>query len=79
MDRADEITYIKEYMVDDADILIVACGYTARVAKAAVKQLRNEGIKAGLFHPLTIWPFPEKQLKKAALDAEKILVPEMNL
>ena len=79
LDRAHEFTYIKNYMVEDADILLVACGYTARVAKAAVKQMREQGIKAGLFHPLTIWPFPEEQLQQAAKNAQKILVPEMNM
>ncbi len=65
---------------DNAEILIVAYGITARAARKAVKDLRKSGIKAGLFRPVTLWPFPEEALKKTALQpgVKAILVPEMN-
>ncbi|MBZ0129729.1 MAG: 2-oxoacid:acceptor oxidoreductase subunit alpha [Rhodobacteraceae bacterium] len=65
---------------DDADILIAAIGISARAAEAAVTKLRAEGIMAGLFRPVTLWPFPEGALlgviDKAG--AKALLVPEMN-
>lgn len=63
---------------DDADILIVAYGITARAARRAVDVLRADGVKAGLFRPITLWPFPEDALKRAASGAKSVLVPEMN-
>lgn len=65
---------------DDADILIAAIGISARAAEAAVTKLRAEGIRAGLFRPVTLWPFPEAALK-GVIDkagAKALLVPEMN-
>jgi 2-oxoglutarate ferredoxin oxidoreductase subunit alpha len=63
---------------EDAEILIVACGITARAARRAVTTLREEGIRAGLFRPVTLWPFPEAALKQAAAKAQHVLVPELN-
>ena len=56
----------ESYMTEDAEVLLVACNTPARAAKGAVKSLRDMGIKAGLFRPITIWPFPVEQLKAAA-------------
>ena len=65
---------------DDADVLIVTVGITARAAQKAVSDLRAEGINAGLFRPVTLWPFPEKALIEVAekSGAKVVLVPEMN-
>ncbi len=63
---------------DDADIVIVTIGITARAARQAVADLRATGIKAGLFRPVTLWPFPEAALKAACRGAKAVLVPEMN-
>lgn len=63
---------------DDADVLIVAYGITARAARRAVTVLRANGIKAGLFRPITLWPFPEAPLRRLAGRARAVLVPEMN-
>ncbi|NVO14691.1 MAG: 2-oxoacid:acceptor oxidoreductase subunit alpha [Rhodoplanes sp.] len=65
-------------MADDADVLIVAYGITARAARRAVTVLRAEGVKAGLFRPITLWPFPEAPLRRLAGPARAVLVPEMN-
>ncbi|NJL08404.1 MAG: 2-oxoacid:acceptor oxidoreductase subunit alpha [Methylacidiphilales bacterium] len=63
----------------DAEVIIVAVGIAARAARRAVEALRSEGIKAGLVRPVTLWPFPEEALRKAAANARLVLVPEMNL
>ena len=62
----------------DADVLVVAFGITARAARRALRMLRAEGVNAGLFRPITLWPFPERQLREAAAGARAVLVPEMN-
>lgn len=64
---------------DDADILLVAFGTAARVAQSAMKQLRRQGVRVGLFRPITLWPFPEKELASAASSAQQLLVVEMNM
>ncbi|GHV47231.1 3-methyl-2-oxobutanoate dehydrogenase subunit VorB [Clostridia bacterium] len=64
---------------DDAEILVVAYGGTARVAKSAVDSARASGVKAGLFRPVTLFPFPEKELQKAASNAKRIIVAEMSM
>jgi 2-oxoglutarate ferredoxin oxidoreductase subunit alpha len=63
---------------DDADIIIVAIGISARAAMRAVEQCRAQGLRVGLFRPITLWPFPEQQLQQAAAAARAVLVPEMN-
>jgi 2-oxoglutarate ferredoxin oxidoreductase subunit alpha len=68
----------EELETGDAEVLIVAYGISARAARRAVREARAKGIKAGLFRPITIWPFPEAALARAAEKAERILVPEMN-
>jgi 2-oxoglutarate ferredoxin oxidoreductase subunit alpha len=67
------------FMIDDAEIVIVAFGIAARVCFSAVRRLRKEGIKIGLFRPITLFPFPEKQLQNLAGVVKQFLVVEMNL
>ena len=64
--------------LDDADIMIVAFGSAARIAEKAIELAREEGIKAGLFRPITLWPFPEKQIAEAAHGKRGVLVAEIN-
>lgn len=73
----DIITY-ENYKMDDAEIAIVAYGGTARSAYEAIDRARAEGIKVGMFRPITIWPFPEKQIKELATKVKSIIVAEMN-
>jgi 2-oxoglutarate ferredoxin oxidoreductase subunit alpha len=73
----------KEVMYDhqdigDARLVVVAFGIAARIALSAVKELRSEGRKVGLFRPVTLFPFPEKQLAKLAGKGRRFLVLEMN-
>ncbi|MEL7670304.1 3-methyl-2-oxobutanoate dehydrogenase subunit VorB [Methanobacterium sp.] len=60
-----EVKY-EEYMMDDAEIVLVSYGISSRISRSAVEAARKEGIKAGLFRPKTLFPFPEKELKKIA-------------
>lgn len=76
--RAD-IESNEEYLIEDAEIVILAYGSSARSARYAVNELRAEGIKAGLFRPITLWPFPEKRVIELGKQAKAIVVPEMNL
>jgi 2-oxoglutarate ferredoxin oxidoreductase subunit alpha len=63
---------------DDAEILVVAFGITARASERAVNIARESGIKVGLMRPVTLWPFPERKLKELAGQVSHVLVPEMN-
>ncbi len=62
----------------DADFLLVSFGLSARICRSAVSALRKAGIRAGLFRPITLWPFPSAELVRAAAGKKKILVVEMN-
>lgn len=64
------------YFADDADVLIVACNTPARMAKGAVEQLRLQGIRAGLFRPITVWPFPIEALRQPISHAKRVIVVE---
>jgi len=74
---AHEVRFEAE-MVDDAEIVVVAFGIMARVAREAVHRARARGIKAGLFRPITLFPFPETELGKIAGGVREILVTEIN-
>lgn len=66
------------YNTEDADMIVIAFGIAARIALSAVKELRNEGKKVGLFRPVTLFPFPEKQIAKIADKRRRFMVIEMN-
>ena len=74
----DQIDHFETFATEDAEILIVAIGITARAARRAVAEARQQGIAAGLFRPITLWPFPEQAFRTLAARARAILVPEMN-
>jgi len=76
--RAD-IELNEEYLCDDAEVIVLAYGSSARSARYAVNELRADGIKAGLFRPITLWPFPEKRVIELGKQVKAIVVPEMNL
>ena len=74
----NEVMY-ETYMTDDAEICIVAFGIAARVAKNAVVEARKMGIKAGLFRPITLWPFPKKQLDALADKVNAFVSVELSM
>ncbi len=69
----------EEYMMEDADICVVAFGIASRVAKNAVVAARNEGIKVGLIRPITLWPFPKKAIAAAADKVKSFVSVELNM
>jgi 2-oxoglutarate ferredoxin oxidoreductase subunit alpha len=74
----EELHECEKINCDDAEIIIVAYGIPSRIAKDAVKQARKEGIKVGLFRPITLWPFPKKELQEISKKCKKFLVVEMS-
>jgi len=78
LNHKDEIESYEEFMLDDADIMVIAYGSVSLSAKEAIRQLRNEGIKVGLFRPITLWPSPEEKIDELCNKFDKILVAEMN-
>lgn len=64
---------------DDAEVLLVAYGTSARICKKAISQMRKKGIKVGLFRPISLWPFPAKELNAAAEGKKMILTVEMSM
>ncbi len=75
----DEIESYEEFMMDDAEVMIVAYGSVSLAAKESIRHLRADGIKAGLFRPITIWPSPAERMKEHADKIEKVLVVELNI
>ena len=67
------------FLVEDADVVVVAFGASARVARSAVVEARAKGVKAGLIRPITLWPFPMDALEAAVPTAKAFLTVEMNM
>ena len=67
------------FMLDDAEIVLVAFGASSRIARSAVVKAREEGIKVGLLRPITLWPFPAKALEATLGTAKAYLSVEMNM
>jgi 2-oxoglutarate ferredoxin oxidoreductase subunit alpha len=74
-----DIIKYKEHFLDDAEVLVFSFGISARAALAAVKTAREQGIKAGLFQALTVWPFPREALQERFKKTKKVLTVEMNM
>jgi 2-oxoglutarate ferredoxin oxidoreductase subunit alpha len=68
----------ESYHAEDSEVLIVAFGIVARIALASVMKLRREGLKVGLFRPITLFPFPEKELILLAGEGRRFITIEMN-
>ena len=77
--NADKIIDVERVEFDDAKIGVIAYGTPSRSAKKAIKDAREEGIKAGLLRLKTVWPFPEKQVAQLASEVNHIIVAEQNL
>ncbi len=75
----DEIDSYEEFMLDDAEFLIIAYGSVSLAAKEAIRHLRSEGIKAGLFRPITLWPSPATRIKHWTDKIGKVLCVELNI
>jgi 2-oxoglutarate ferredoxin oxidoreductase subunit alpha len=77
-DARDDIVEVEEHFLDDAEVAVVAYGFTARSAMHAVRALHARGVRAGLLRLKTLWPFPVRQVVDLAGSVKRILVPEMN-
>ena len=75
--RQNEVVY-EEYMVEDAEIVIVAYGTSSRLSRTAVDVAREKGIKLGLLRPITLFPFPEKRIKELADNGVQFVSVEMS-
>ena len=75
----EEVIEMEKIFLDDAEVVLVAYGSTARPAKAAAAMARKKGIRAGLLKLMTLWPFPGEEVRKIAGRTRKIFVPELNL
>ena len=69
----------EETDMEDAEICVVSCGITARVARSAIAQARREGIKVGMLRPITLWPFPKAALAAAAEKVRSFVTVELNM
>ena len=76
--KAEELTDVEEYLLDDAEVMIVAYGHTTRSVKWAIKEARGKGMKVGMLGIKTLYPFPEEKIKQWSKVARCVLVPEMN-
>jgi 2-oxoglutarate ferredoxin oxidoreductase subunit alpha len=75
----DELESYEEFMMDDAEIMIIAYGSVSLAAKEAIRHLRADGVKAGLFRPITLWPSPAEKMKEYADKIQKVLCVELNI
>ncbi|MCI4399653.1 MAG: 2-oxoglutarate synthase subunit alpha [Campylobacteraceae bacterium] len=82
MMHTDELELNEEFMCDDLgadDVLIIAYGSVSLAAKEAIRHLRRDGIKAGLFRPITLWPSPAKRIRHFTDKVKKVLCVELNI
>ena len=78
-DHAEEIVRVEEDGIDGADVVVIAYGITARVARMAVEIARREGLKVGFLRLVVVWPFPERRVRELAGSVKAFVVPEINL
>ncbi|RKX71422.1 3-methyl-2-oxobutanoate dehydrogenase subunit beta [candidate division WOR-3 bacterium] len=76
--EAEEVRYETDHL-DDAEFVIIAYGTCSRVAKAAVRLARNNGVKMGLLRPITLWPFPKKMIEELTGKTRLFIVVEMSM
>lgn len=68
----------ENYLTEDAEVLLIGFGIVSRVLRTAVDQLRAQGMKAGLFRPITLWPFPSRELRETARSVKQVLAVELS-
>jgi 2-oxoglutarate ferredoxin oxidoreductase subunit alpha len=76
--KKEEISY-ETFLVEDAELVVVAFGIAARIAKGAIKNARTDGLKVGMLRPITLWPFPSAKVEELANGTKHFLVFEMNM
>ncbi|UCH20623.1 MAG: 2-oxoacid:acceptor oxidoreductase subunit alpha [Deltaproteobacteria bacterium] len=78
-DHRDEIIQLEEHNLDDAEVVVVSYGISARTSLWPIEQARNDGIRVGYLRLITIWPFPEKRIADLARRIRAFVVPEINM
>lgn len=78
LEHADEIFRLEEDELEDAEVVVVAYGITARVARMATEKARGDGLKVGFLRLITLWPFPERRIRDLAARVRGFVVPEIN-
>ena len=68
----------ENYLTEDADMLLVGFGIVSRILRSTVDQLRAQGVKAGLFRPITLWPFPSRELRETAKHVKSVMAVELS-
>ncbi|MCW5981349.1 MAG: 2-oxoacid:acceptor oxidoreductase subunit alpha [Bryobacteraceae bacterium] len=76
---AERIAFRDEEALDDAEVVVVSYGITARVAQRAIEDARRKGLKVGKLRLITVWPFPERQVRELAGRVKAFVVPELNM
>ncbi len=74
-----EVPMFEEYLMDDAEICVVAFGIAARVSKNAVNEARKQGLKVGMIRPITLWPFPVAPFEKALSHVNRFISVELSM
>ena len=74
----DKICLTQEYLLGDAEIVIISYGLPVRAAYRAVDMARKEGIKVGILRLITVWPFPDEKVKEIVKNAKTVIIPELN-
>ena len=75
---ADEIARVEEVGIDGADVVVIAYGITARVARKGIELAQKSGVKVGFLRLVTAWPFPETRIRELATKIKAFVVPEIN-
>lgn len=75
----DDIIRVEDNYMDDAEVVVVSYGISARTSMWPIQQAREEGIKVGFLRLVTVWPFPDEQIQKIAKDIRAFVVPEINM
>jgi len=74
----DDIVEYETHLIDDAEVVVLSYGTVARSSIRAVNNARKRGVKVGHFRPITLWPFPDKEIYQIAKKVKTIIVPELN-
>ncbi len=77
--NVDDIVRFDEHALDDAEVVVVAYGITARVARMGIDLARRQGVRVGFLRPVVVWPFPEKRIRELADRVKAFVVPEINM
>lgn len=79
VNKREEIIEYEHYHIEDAEVVVIAYGFTARSSLFAVERLRQEGKKVGMIRLKTIWPFADRLIRNLGAKVKKVFVPEMNI